>query len=467
MSRIPFLSPSKKCSRPAAPLNPTLRSLSVVVVSLLGLLLAACGGGSSSSFAGSSSGSSTSGSSGSSTSSGSGSNVIPLVVNSGPPALSEQNLSTFNIPQISVTICQPNTTTCATINNILVDTGSTGLRIFASVLAAAGLNLSPSTDPSNNQNTIAECLPFVDGYTWGPTATANIQLGGETASNVALNILDDNGSFVPSVPSGCTALTTDRSLNSPEDFSANGVIGVGLFAQDCGPACAGCALTCSSSNDLYYSCNGVTNTCTPVQVALTSQVQNPVSLFAVDNNGVILQLPSINSAGATSATGTLTFGIGTQANNALGSAFVLAADASGYFTTTYNGQALDSSFIDSGSNAYFFADSSITVCPTESPFYCPSSTLNLTAINEGHDPSGNVTGSTSNVSFQVVNLQKTNVAFFALPAAAGTAASSSGKDTLSNDFDFGVPFFYGRHVYTGIENTTGGVGGPVGPYFAY
>jgi len=50
-------------------------------------------------------------------------------------------------------------------------------------------------------------------------------------------------------------------------------------------------------------------------------VQNPVTLFATDNNGVIIELPAVSGV-ETSVTGSLIFGIGTQSNNALGSATV-------------------------------------------------------------------------------------------------------------------------------------------------
>ena len=44
--------------------------------------------------------------------------------------------------------------------------------------------------------------------------------------------------------------------------------------------------------------------------------------FTGDNNGVILELAAVNSTAAT-VSGSLIFGIGTQSNNALGSAAVL------------------------------------------------------------------------------------------------------------------------------------------------
>src|SRR3569832_1654003 len=39
-----------------------------------------------------------------------------------------------NQPCVSVTVCLPTTTQCQTISDILLDTGSVGLRIFRSVL---------------------------------------------------------------------------------------------------------------------------------------------------------------------------------------------------------------------------------------------------------------------------------------------------------------------------------------------
>ena len=42
-----------------------------------------------------------------------------------------------NKPCVSVTVCSPGTSTCQTISDILLDTGSTGLRIFKSLLTAS------------------------------------------------------------------------------------------------------------------------------------------------------------------------------------------------------------------------------------------------------------------------------------------------------------------------------------------
>jgi Protein of unknown function (DUF3443) len=312
---------------------------------------------------------------------------------------------------------------------------------------------------------LAECLPFADGYTWGPLVALDVSIGGERAPGGTVNIIDDNGSFAPTAPAVKNCASAGAvSLNSVTAFDANGVLGVGVFDQDCGAACAECGATgdpCTYHNDIYFSCN-TSNTCVLAPVALTLQVRNPVALFAVDNNGVILTLPEIPASGQTTATGTLTFGIGTEANNALRSATVLTLDDSGNFTTTYKSQTLSGSFIDSGSNGLYFPDSTITVCPNTqndpqaSDFYCPTTPLMLSAVNQGQ----NLTMST--VSFEITNLNSLNANFFASPTIGGPAATNA---MLGSYFDWGLPFFYGRSVYAAINGQM--AAGTLGPYNAY
>src|SRR5579885_1364060 len=86
-----------------------------------------------------------------------------------------------NEPCGSVTICVPGTSNCQTISNLLIDTGSSGLRVFSSVVTL------PLTTVSSGSGTLAECVAFGDGSTmWGPIATAAVQMGGEPAVNVPI-----------------------------------------------------------------------------------------------------------------------------------------------------------------------------------------------------------------------------------------------------------------------------------------
>jgi hypothetical protein len=67
------------------------------------------------------------------------------------------------------------------------------------------------------------------------------------------------------------------------------------------------------------------------------------------------------------------------------------------------------------------------------------------------------------VTFKVADLQAINNADFAIDDVGGGATSIMGLGT--NYFDFGVPFFYGRTVYTAIDGMA--AGSATGPYFAY
>lgn len=429
----------------------------LVLTSLLGLLTA-CGGG-----GGSSSNGSTSNGTSSDNFSAGGANVVGVSVNPGPASTTACNGScqTFNNPLVSVTVCVANGGACATIPDVLVDTGSSGLRLMHSVLANAGVSLPVFQDSANPTNTIVECLPFADGYAWGSVATAVVTVASETTPAIPVQVIDDDNSG-PAVAPDCASQNANNSLDSVNQFGANGVLGVGVANQDCGSSCVGAA---NQNDGIYWSCPaaGGTGCQLASDISLSAQVANPVASFPTDNNGVILQLASIPSAGATTGSGYLVFGIGTESNNGLGSATVLAANDEGYFTTVFDGGSpttLSSSFIDSGSNALFFNDSTLenSLCGSSSPaneFYCPSDPVSLSATNEGSN------GTSSTVSFQIVNLNNVNDSYFAINDVGGTAVSIPGVGPY---FDWGLPFFYGRTVFTAIEGTNDSY--PNG-YYAY
>ncbi|MGH9454438.1 MAG: DUF3443 family protein, partial [Terriglobia bacterium] len=138
-----------------------------------------------------------------------------------------------------------------------------------------------------------------------------------------------------------------------------------------------------------------------------------------------------------------------------GSATVYAADPNyGNFTTVFNGQTYnDSSFLDTGSNGLYFPDSQIPTCQDYTFWYCPTASVNLSATNQGY---GN--GATGTVNFVVGNADT-------LTALQSTAAVNGLAGPNPGSFDWGLPFFFGRKVFTAIEgaDTPGGQG----PYWAY
>jgi hypothetical protein len=118
---------------------------------------------------------------------------------------------------------------------------------------------------------------------------------------------------------------------------------------------------------------------------LNVQATNPVSNFATDNNGVIVQLPAVPAGGMTSTTaGPLVFGIGPQNNNGLGTAAVYITDPThNTFSAQYKGTTYSYVFIESGSNALYLDDTSITQCSGRSSFFCPAAALSLSAVVQG------------------------------------------------------------------------------------
>jgi uncharacterized protein DUF3443 len=358
-------------------------------------------------------------------------NVLAITVNG---ALCSAN-SYPNKPCVSVTVCTPGTTTCQTVTDILLDTGSYGLRIFKQALT---VSLPPVT---NGSGTVAECVQFGDGSAdWGPVQTASVILGDEPPVQVPIQVIDATFSSRP--------LACQTADQGPADAGFNGILGVGLFAQDCGTTC-----TRQSNNRLYYACTGAS--CSGTTVSLANQVQNPVTLLPVDNNGVIVQLPSVPRGGVPAVDGALVFGIGTQANNSPASVATYATNQSGEFTTTIAGKTY-SSFIDTGSNGLFFTAPSAALLPNcaapDSGWFCPPATTNLTATNVGVPASQG-----GEVSFQIDN-------FTTLINTSNSVLAEIGGN-MSGGFDWGLPFYFGRNVYLGFAGRGSSLGN--GPYWAY
>jgi hypothetical protein len=362
-----------------------------------------------------------------------GANAMAITVNGSlcSPATSG---GYFNKPCVSVTVCNPDGSVCQTVDDILLDTGSYGLRIFKQALP--GLTLTQAA--SNTGGSLAECINFADGSTiWGPVQLASVRMASEPAITIPIHVID--ASFATPTSCGVPDAT-------PVIAGYAGILGVGPLPQDCGSGCAN-----SAQNGVYFSCVGTT--CTGASVLTANQVPNPVASLPAggDRNGVLVQLPAAPLGGAPSINGTLFLGIGTQANNTPASPTVLATDQRGDFRTTFNG-VTDTSFLDTGSNALFFASSTIPLC-SDPNWYCPPTTLSLSATTIS------ATGSpTKTVQFNLGN-------FDSLISTSNNVFSEIGGPS-SFGFDWGLPFFLGRSVFIGISGRAAtGLG--TGPYVAF
>ena len=386
-------------------------------------------------------------------------NVASVYIDGGPTTQGSPWIP--NALYTDVKVCAPgDLSQCAVIKHVLVDTGSVGLRLIAQALPPALLAALPAVNFPRGAPT-GECLAFISGVTWGGVRSADVRMGGsnfegQLAAGISVQIIADPDSRLATVPAGCAA--QGAMMQTTSTLGANGILGVGLFAHDCGSACA------SSARNVYFSCPSA-GACVRSTMPLPQQVSNPIAAFSSDNNGNTIVVGNLLNGAAVRAEGQLVFGIATRQNNALaaGSA-ILATNSSGYFQSIFNGNMLAESFIDSGSSINFFPSSgNVFFPPCSAPsddFYCAASSLTLTATNTGRNASA------SQASVLIVNATdafNNNPDARALLGLAGSGQSASLFDSL----DLGMSFFFGRSVATLIENRAAAGFPMAGPAFAH
>lgn len=345
--------------------------------------------------------------------------------------------SNLNSPCVSLNVCDSNGNNCSTINNILVDTGSYGLRVFGNLLSNQTKNaLNPILV---NNNPVGECVSYGDGsQNWGGINLGIVKFTDSIqTSSIPIQIIDS--SFM-TAPSNCWNRTT-----SANNFGYNGVLGVGLYQYDGGS---------------YYSCSQ--NGCTSIlNYKQTNEVMNPIYALPNSNNGLTLSFNNISSSGTNSLTGTLLFGVGTNESNTMNPSNVYSANLSSLgipmFSSLYNNNNYFS-FLDSGTNTLGIVNSGITLCNNPySDFLCPTSNMNLTIQNE------NSSGQLISTNINIANMNN-------LINSGNSVFNNIGSE-LPNSFngvqviDYGLPFFIGKNVQLIYDGKTSNIGN--GPAWAW
>jgi len=263
-------------------------------------------------------------------------------------------------------------------------------------------------------------------------------------------------------------------LNDVYSFGANGVLGVGLFINDCvtGAPCL------ASYGPAYFTCTA--GACTGSDAPANAQVANPVASFAKDNNGVILEMPALAPAtGAMDMGGSLVFGINTQTNNQTSNQSVYLANGTANLNSTLTAlttatqytipskTTYANSFIDSGFNGLYLPGTTI---PTDAyGWFNPTSPaiLALTATIQGAGAVGPLTP----ISFDIASAD--TVLFNSNGGANNVfnslGAPSGGAGTVVGGIDWGFHFFLGKNVYVAVESASLTIGGApyAGPFWAF
>ena len=381
-------------------------------------------------------------------------NEVPVCVDDGPIVPSTgQSARSVNRPFVTVRLCVPGSTTqCVNVNHMLVDTGSTGIRVSVPALPKR-IDLPAVTTRAGAP--VAECMHFISGWTWGSLNRADVYIGGLVARNMPIQLMESSatnptlggngGGAFPDAPRTCYAANVNRNVGTIGAIQANGIIGVGVWPND--------ALI---AYDQYFVCNS--GVCTVTNDLATSQLpSHPVLYLPSFRGGVSLKMASISRSGARNATGSLTFGVTTVPPGAS----QLALNEFGMFTSNINGQIYPYSYIDSGTVGIFFDLDSPTIpeCTRALGIYCPSTPQRTTATLSDSD------GNNHDVSFEVANIESLFLNSSIEPTALNnlTGPTNDSYDlSLPQRFAWGFPFFYGRTVYTLLAGTTlGGTHGAV------
>ena len=269
-------------------------------------------------------------------------NVQPIQVTSGPAN------NTVNGLYTSVTICVPGTSSCQTIDGVQVDTGSVGLRLLTSPVT---LPLPPVNDwqrPPDRQLRHVRGLVLHLG-----TGRDRRRADGRREGGLGAHPAHRRRRLPRTRPP--PAATAGRPPHTAAALSANGLLGVGVFRQDCGPACSGGAspaaagvlqllrarsarrrrVPAAASSRTRCGCSPRTTTACSSRCRPSPRRDAPHRLRALSS--------SASARRPTTASGPRGSTRPTTAGN---------------FSTTFEGNVYSSSYLDTGSNGLFFLDSS-------------------------------------------------------------------------------------------------------------
>ncbi|MGI3899403.1 MAG: DUF3443 family protein [Janthinobacterium lividum] len=96
---------------------------------------------------------------------------------------------------------------CATIDDVMIDTGSAGLRLESSAVPPF-LRLPAFSRADGKQ--LAECLRFVHDDAWRPLVRADLHMNGMMAADLPIQIIADDGR---PQPTACPVSTTKATSN--------------------------------------------------------------------------------------------------------------------------------------------------------------------------------------------------------------------------------------------------------------
>ncbi|MDQ5922225.1 MAG: hypothetical protein QG673_2284 [Pseudomonadota bacterium] len=312
------------------------------------------------------------------------------------------------------------------IDHVLLDTGSSGFKVLKSQLNSS-LTFSSILQGNNPESPISSCVTYGSGYMFGSNNLAGLQIGGQRADNVPIQIINDGSQS--SVPDNCSS--NGRFANLLQTSGARGILGVNPMTFESN----------STLQNLIYvqTSSGFVNI---VESSVQTLNVNPLSLLMQNNNGLIISYPKVSKNSTISIYGTMVMGLNTTSNNVIPSTIQSVRGNPntnlGYFDVNENGWPVSGIF-DSGTDTLALGGYNIPVCNDSS--FCPSSPVTFSTIVSNYD------GGESSYIMQTVSSVQGLGGYAVLPYWGTRLLPSSGLAV------YGLPFFYGRNVYLGFYDS--------------
>ncbi|OIQ79524.1 hypothetical protein GALL_387300 [mine drainage metagenome] len=358
--------------------------------------------------------------------------VPPLADHIVPIEVRQFYAGQVNTPFVDVTVCDA-AQSCRTVPNVIVDTGSTGLRLYRGALD--GLELEAVTTPDDRP--LSDWSKFGERYLWGAIHRAHVRIGQVTTTQaIPIEIYDR--------PTPFERLPDAYMQGDSREWiirTGNGILGISTSPREAGSYCVERAAGGVQSAPQWEW----------VLVDEGRQLANPIAYFPEPyNNGSVIQLPAVDArAVGAKVQGWLGLGLGTP-TDALFAPGVRVLwselDKDGYFPLTIGERRLDV-MLDSGTNLLALDLDHLDIpCrgAGDDRYDAPIATpIELTAKCGGRQ-------FRLEQPLYVGPADATlcgNLGYAVLPTMALASRWTNGRNTL------GIPFFYGRTVATGLRGT--------------
>ncbi len=384
-------------------------------------------------------------------------NVIPVTV--GRSLVSPS----VNVPLVTIKVCVPGTQICQSIDHVLLDTGSTGLSIFSNTTGGE-INTTMTPLPHLQDvlgRNIYDCFAYGDGFVdAGGMYQADVYIGNHKAPIQTIGVFGDSETYFSTLcqrnPVVNTQPSGDYVIQSPSGTigrGINGILGIApyklsLINETTAQAC-----------DSLFSC-------VAYQYTSVNAPSNILSRLTTDNNGFTLSLPSLtipadSEYNSPPFTGNIILGINTKSNNIITSTPIYLS-SEGYIFC-YSGSWKANILFDTGGVAYFIGNSLINLLTPYGYSIVYGDFIALPDNESLHITLPSYDAHNTKINLEITISDTATMKKIWAGSVIPDLVFTNNIPQLSNTFDFGIPFFFGKNVSFLFDGATMQGNNTVGP----